>query len=666
MESMTPSDAIMHRRYRGQKFLPLCIALFLSVAAKSRTSPSNILRSFAPLSLIPVAEAAPTSSSHRLSEEQKEKRRKAYEKATRQRNSDREERSRRAYEYSRWREEQAKEEAENNSFSYFVAERPRDIMDGTRSAIANVLRGGFYGLAAFLGSPISFAATEGLVGFVKGVVAGVILGVGMPLAGVVVGGYQILRGLMATPVAIKDGFIDCKVWNVTDRSWEEYRLDDDIIAIKDALDEEEKKNRKVKKQSGEKMEYSSSRKVKSTQYYDILGVDSDATSSEIRAAYRKKARLVHPDKNPDDNDAERKFRELSAAYQTLSDPSKRKQYDSSGIGVDPEKADGNGFTIDPYVFFGVLFGSEQVQSYIGELGLASSFDAFLKLAELGDRSHLSFESWDDMKSVLGWGETALKRRKRETEIALYLRSRISDYVDGYLTADAFKESCRAEAVNISSGGSYGALFLTAIGPALVVEAESFLGYRSSLTGSWRGPVSGVRRNLLYIRRKYSFAKAVLRTVGDGLKAIYDSAEKISDLDKVSQPQSTGRTKPQKVFFQDQKVLKDNLSNAIPSILNMAWAINFIDISNTLAAACTKLFYDASVSSKSERLRRAEAIQILGSQFDLVAMEVTGGNATLAGDIDDIKARANAAFTESLKKGMEKENNKSRRSRSDEV
>lgn len=47
--------------------------------------------------------------------------------------------------------------------------------------------------------------------------------------------------------------------------------------------------------------------------------------------------------------------------------------------------------------------------------------------------------------------------------------------------------------------------------------------------------------------------------------------------------------------------------------------------------------------------RAEAIQILGSQFDLVAMEVTGGNATLAGDIDDIKARANAAFTESLKK-----------------
>ncbi|KAL7520596.1 hypothetical protein ACHAWX_005312 [Stephanocyclus meneghinianus] len=604
MESMSPSSANTPRRHRGlSKFPPLCIALFLTVASLCRTSPSNTLRSLSPLSLIPVAEAAPTSSPHRLSEEQREKSRQAYEKATRQKKLEREERSRRAYEYSRWKEEQAKKDDENINFSYFVAEKPRDIMDGTRSAIANVLRGGFYGLAALLGTPIAFATTGGLIGFVKGVAVGLVLGVGMPLAGVVVGGYQILRGLMATPLAIKDGFIDCKVWNETGKSWEEYRLDEDIVAIKNSLDEEEKKYRKLKNQSGDKKGHSSSRKVKSTEYYDILGVDCDATSTEIRSAYRKKARLVHPDKNPDDADAERKFRELSAAYQTLSDPSKRKQYDSSGIGVDPEKADGSGFTIDPYVFFGVLFGSEQVQSYIGELGLASSFDAFLKFAEVGDRSHLSFDSWDDMKLVLGWGETALKRRKRETEIALFLRTRISDYVDGYLTADAFKESCRTEAVNISTGGSYGALFLSAIGPALVVEAESFLGYRASLTGSWRGPVSGVRRNLLFIRRKYSFAKAVLRTVGDGLKALYDSAEKLPDRDNAPQQQAgREKTKPQKVFFHDQKVLKDNLSNAIPSVLNMAWAINFIDISNTLAGACTKLFYDASVSSKSERLR----------------------------------------------------------------
>lgn len=90
----------------------------------------------------------------------------------------------------------------------------------------------------------------------------------------------------------------------------------------------------------------------------------------------------------------------------------------------------------------------------------------MKLAEMGDGSNVSFESWDDVKSVLGWTETALKRRKRETDIAIFLRHRISDYVEGYLTADAFRETCHMEAETIANGGSYGASFLSAIGPAV--------------------------------------------------------------------------------------------------------------------------------------------------------------------------------------------------------
>jgi DnaJ-domain-containing protein 1 len=243
-------------------------------------------------------------------------------------------------------------------------------------------------------------------------------------------------------------------------------MDDDIVSIKEALEEEEKKINTLMGR-GDKNEYKFSKNVKSTELYDILGVPPDATPSNIRSAYRKKARDVHPDKNPDDPNAEKKFRDLSAAYQTLSDSSKRKQYDASGVGVDPEQAGGGqGFALDPYVFFAVLFGSEQVENYIGELGLASSFDAFMKLAEMGDGSNISFESWDDVKSVLGWGENVLKTRKRETEIAIFLRERISDYVDGLLTGDAFRESCREEAESIASGGSYGVSFLSAIGPAV--------------------------------------------------------------------------------------------------------------------------------------------------------------------------------------------------------
>ncbi len=61
--------------------------------------------------------------------------------------------------------------------------------------------------------------------------------------------------------------------------------------------------------------------------YEILGVRNDAAESEIRAAYRKLAIRFHPDKNPGDKHAEERFKELSEAYEVLSDPQKRAAYD---------------------------------------------------------------------------------------------------------------------------------------------------------------------------------------------------------------------------------------------------------------------------------------------------------------------------------------------------
>ena len=62
-------------------------------------------------------------------------------------------------------------------------------------------------------------------------------------------------------------------------------------------------------------------------YYKTLGVDKKATPDEIKKAYRKLARRYHPDRNPDDQKAEAKFKEISQAHDVLSDPEKRKQYD---------------------------------------------------------------------------------------------------------------------------------------------------------------------------------------------------------------------------------------------------------------------------------------------------------------------------------------------------
>src|SRR5690242_4230060 len=65
-------------------------------------------------------------------------------------------------------------------------------------------------------------------------------------------------------------------------------------------------------------------------YYKILGVEKNATEKQIKDSYRRLARKHHPDVNPGDKTAEEKFKEVSEAYEVLSDAEKRKKYDQFG------------------------------------------------------------------------------------------------------------------------------------------------------------------------------------------------------------------------------------------------------------------------------------------------------------------------------------------------
>ena len=147
-------------------------------------------------------------------------------------------------------------------------------------------------------------------------------------------------------------------------------------------------------------------------YYDILGVDKNASIDEIKKAYRKLAKQFHPDANPGNNQAENKFKDINEAYEVLGDQEKRKKYDTLGNNMnfrnfDPSQVGGykTEYRTDssPFSdFFNVFFGKNAINldDIFNGLGFGSGQRTYTEREGEFDTSKSVFSDGADVETEL--------------------------------------------------------------------------------------------------------------------------------------------------------------------------------------------------------------------------------------------------------------------------
>src|SRR5947208_10381466 len=140
-------------------------------------------------------------------------------------------------------------------------------------------------------------------------------------------------------------------------------------------------------------------------YYDVLGVARGASDADIKKSYRRLARKLHPDVNPGDKAAQKRFQEVQEAYEVLRDAEKRRAYDrfghagpTAGAGFDPRTAPGGGFGGFGGAPGGQGFGGgpfEGVHFETGDLG-----DIFGNLFGGGRRAQTGPQPGEDLRGQI--------------------------------------------------------------------------------------------------------------------------------------------------------------------------------------------------------------------------------------------------------------------------
>jgi curved DNA-binding protein CbpA len=472
------------------------------------------------------------------------------------------------------------------------------------------------------GSTTDTVATKsksGLAGLFAGAIAGSITGSIMTILGIVNGSYQVATGVYTTFAAVTAAWQGTHIWDDVAEAWVVYDLQIEMEELSASV-YNKKGNSNVREMG----------------YYDLLQVTSNATPKEIKKAYYRLAKELHPDKNPGNDQAAEQFRQLHTVYRILSDDEKRAAYDAYGEKSVDDDSGATAFLqqFDPFTFFAVLFGSQLVETYIGELAMPSVVDQLMKL----NPADVSSQDVTDNMLLNG---SDYKKRKRQVDISINLLERVRDFVDGNVSKEAFRESCKTEAENIAES-PFGEEFLVSIGSTLAWEAGQYVSFSLPILGWTAGSYYFTRKQT---RRLYYGASMVFKAVSF-VRSAYVAFQKGLDEDA-----PTPNMTPEQ-FAQEQ------VEEMLPEMLELAWSFNKMDISSTLNGVCRRLFADAGADSLT-RKKRAEAIQILGKEFlkrgnsnnDSAASDQTGTSSCKATerDAESIKARLEVAFQASLMK-----------------
>ncbi len=543
--------------------------------------------------------------------------------------------------------------------SLFSTKKPKDGWAGLASGLKSVTKGTVAGLVSLVAQPIAGAQEGGVKGFFGGLATGVASAVALPVTGICVGAVQVGRGVVNSVEAVNASKAGMQ-WDNDKREWIFYYLNKDKEEVEE-LEAKIKAKKAHTTASGDAAKLDlNEKKVKDREFYDLLGVSTNASAGDIKKAYYKEARKCHPDKCLDDPEAATKFQALGHAYQILSNEQTRANYDKNGK---PESNSDAALSneIDPLVFFAVMFGSHLVEPYVGELWIATTADTMMKDAmeqqQAMDMENMTEE--DAAKLLAGKtsnAEMVLKQRKREVKCALNLREKIMPFLEAKDEDDlhSFKASIQKEAAKIADT-SFGPTFLVTIGFALGVEGEEFLGFQNTALG-FGGHAARWKKHSKNTRNNFKIMGAAINAGTTGRKAMkeVEAAQRKMEEKRVLEGAVDG-SNPEEEGGADEeqaKMAAQKLEETIPALLELAWAINIRDISRTLKHACKKLFTDAEVPM-SIRIQRAEAVHLIGDEFYNIGKS-RGGETYSIKDSADIKSRAEVAVMATMAKAQGQE------------